>query len=96
MDDAIGIGGISVKHRENSVDAPGRATTCEPWEFALNASRYADDDTIIQPMVLSLVTTEQTECDPYNSSDLDASSIESSNLDTSKAWDLHSRFKRTF
>ncbi len=96
MDDAIGIGGISVKNPKNSADAPVQAATSEPWEYALNASRYADDDTIIQPMVLSLVTTEQTECDPYNSSGLDASSIESSNLDTAKAWDLHSRYKRTF
>ena len=96
MDDAIGIGGNLVKNQKNSVDARGRAATCEPWEFALNASRYADDDTIIQPMVLSLVTTEQIECDPYNSSGLDASNIESSNLDTSKAWELHSRYKRTF
>ncbi|MCH7822771.1 MAG: hypothetical protein IIA07_12200 [Proteobacteria bacterium] len=85
-----------MKHRKNSADVPGRAETCEPWEIALNASRYADDDTIIQPMVLSLVATEQTECDPYNSAGLEASAVETSNLDTSASWNLHSRYKRTF
>lgn len=96
MNHGHGIGENSVQYKKHSANAPGRTELSELRNISPDSNRFADDDTIIQPMVLNLDATESSNFDPYNTSSLEVSDSDASDIDPSKSWDLHSRYKRTF
>ncbi len=75
-----------MKYTRNSAEVPGRVERCESEINALIRGMYVSDDTSIRPELTGLDATESPGYDPYNSGI----------FDTSKSWELHSRFKRVF
>ena len=75
-----------MKYTKNSADVPGGVERRESEKTALRRGMYVSDDTSMQPELKGLDATESPGYDPYNSGI----------FDTSKSWELHSRFKRTF
>ncbi len=75
-----------MKCTKANAEVPGRVERRESEINALIRGMYDGDDTSIQPELKGLDATESPGYDPYNSGI----------FDTSKSWELHSRFKRTF
>ncbi len=75
-----------MKYTRNSAEVPGRVERRESEINALIRGMYDSDDISIQPEFTGLDATESPGYDPYNSGI----------FDTSKSWELHSRFKRVF
>ncbi len=75
-----------MKTTRNSAEVPGRVERRESEINALIRGMHVSDDTSIQPELTGLDATEAPGYDPYNSGI----------FDTSKSWELHSRFKRVF
>ncbi len=76
-----------MKYTRNSAEVPGRRVERRELEInALIRGMYDSDDISIQPEFTGLDATESPGCDPYDSGI----------FDTSKSWELHSRYKRNF
>ncbi len=75
-----------MKDTRNSAEVPRRVERRQSEINALIRGMYVSDNTSIQPELKGLDATESPGYDPYNSGI----------FDTSKSWELHSRFKRTF
>ncbi len=72
--------------RRISAEGHGRIERREAEIIALRRSNHVSDDTRIQPELTGLDVTDSPGYDPYDSGI----------FDTSKSWELHSRFKRNF
>ncbi len=75
-----------MKYTRNSAEVPGRVERRESEINALIPDMYVSDDTSVQPEFTGLDATESPGYDPYDSGI----------FDTSKSWELHSRYKRNF
>ena len=75
-----------MKYTRNSAEVPGRVERRESEINALICGMYDSDDISIQPELTGLDATESPGYDPYDSGI----------FDTSKSWELHSRYKRNF
>ncbi len=75
-----------MKYTKNSAEVPGRVERRESEINALIPDMYVSDDTSVQPELTGLDATESPGYDPYDSGI----------FDTSKSWELHSRYKRNF
>ncbi len=75
-----------MKYTRNSAEVPRRVERRQSEINALIRGMYDGHDTNIQPVLTGLDATESPGYDPYNSGI----------FDTSKSWELHSRYKRNF
>ena len=83
---SYGIGRLPVKDIKSSADAPARDDNDESQNDAQIADEVVKDKSIIQ---LEPDSPNEGETPGYNPYD-------SGTFDTSKSWDSHAKFKRTF
>ncbi len=84
--DPPGTGRLPVKNTRDSSDVSGRDENVESQDDAQIADEFVKDDTTIALEPMTPGPDDSPGINPYDSG----------TFDTSKSWDSHSKFKRTF